>query len=55
MDKRQLCEQDNLSEVQQEQDIEQAVHQFNSSDIPLVNKLGTKTNIEDFEEIIDSS
>ena len=54
MDKRQLCEQDNLSEVQQEQDIEQAVHQLNSTDIPLVNKLGTKTILEDYEEMIDS-
>ena len=39
MDERQICEQDNLSEVQLEQAIDQTVHQFNSVDIPLVNDI----------------
>ena len=39
MDKRQICEQDNLSEVQLEEASNRNVHQFNSVDIPLVNQI----------------
>ena len=45
MDERQLCEQDNLSEVQLEQDIDRAVHQLNSVDILLVNRKNTEPEV----------
>ena len=45
MDERQICEQDNLSEVQLEQEIDRAVHQLNSVDIPLVNRKNTEPEV----------
>jgi hypothetical protein len=39
IDERQICDQDNLSEVQLEQAIDRTVHQINSTDIPLVNQI----------------
>ena len=50
LDERQICDQDNLSEVQLEQDIDRAVHRLNASDIPLINRISTES-----EEKIDSS
>ena len=38
MDKRLLCEQDLVSEVQLEQDMDKQIHQFNSVDVPLIAK-----------------
>ena len=36
MDKRLVCEQDLVSEVQLEQDMDKQIHQLNSVDVPLV-------------------
>ena len=36
MDKRLVCEQDLVSEIQLEQDMDKQIHQLNSVDVPLV-------------------